>query len=75
MKKQPSPVLEVEATLKILPIHGGVENLGIHYGVVMNRFAFASCMRPYRRDVRGKGTPVGQTEKELKLLDQLQYHF
>jgi hypothetical protein len=43
VKKQPSPVLEVEATLKILPIHGGVENLGTHYGVVMNRFAFASC--------------------------------
>ena len=31
--KQPSPVLELAARPKFLPIHSGVENLGIHYGV------------------------------------------
>jgi hypothetical protein len=45
VQNRPSPVQEVEARVKILPIHGGVENLGIHYGVVMNRLAFAFCMR------------------------------
>jgi hypothetical protein len=56
VQRRPSPVLEVEARLKILPIHGGVENLGIHYGVVMNRVVFASCMRPHSRDVSGRDT-------------------
>lgn len=50
VQKRPSPVLEVEARLKILPIHDGVENSGIH-GVVVNRVAFAYCMHPHRRDV------------------------
>jgi hypothetical protein len=54
VQKQPSPVLEVEARLKVLPIHGGVEDLGIHYVVVMNGFAFACCTRPLRRDVSGR---------------------
>jgi len=54
VQKQPSPVLEVEARPKILPIHGGVENLGIHYGVVMDRFASASCMRQHRTDISSR---------------------
>jgi hypothetical protein len=54
VQKQPSPVLEVEARLKVLPIHGGVEDLGIHYVVVMNRFAFACWTCPLRRDVSGR---------------------
>lgn len=54
VQKQPSPVLEVEARLKILPIHGGVENLGIHYGDVMDRFASASCMRLHSTDISNR---------------------
>jgi hypothetical protein len=45
VQKQPSPVLEVDAGLKISPIHGGVEDLGIHYGAVMNRFAVRARSR------------------------------
>jgi hypothetical protein len=68
-KKQPSPVLEVEARLKMLPIHGGVENLGIHYDVVMNRlaFAFASCMRPHRTDVSGRA-PFFEANNRVSLV-------
>jgi hypothetical protein len=61
-------VLEVEARLKILPIHGGVENLGIHYGVVMNRFASASCMRPHRTDISGRA-PFFESNNQILLVD------
>ena len=61
-------MLEVEARLKILPIHGGVENLHIHHNVVMNRLAFDSCMRPYRRDVSGR-TPFSKANKRTSLVD------
>jgi len=68
VKKQPFPVLEVEARLKILPIHGGVEKLGIHYGVMMNRFASAFCMRLHRTDINGYA-PFFEVNNQILLVD------
>lgn len=49
VQKQPSLMLEVEARLKILPIHGGVENFGIHYGDMTNRVLYAPTQKGYKR--------------------------
>ena len=42
--------------------------MGIHYGVAMNRFAFASCVRPHRRYVSGCA-PFFETNDRILLVD------